>query len=96
MKKVCVVIGLALLFATLAFAEQKIIYSYAQAQWGGSALFLKEDCISYCSGQSSDLNAYLRSGWRIVWTGPAEIIESPFRGGNTYCRCLGSQYVLEK
>jgi hypothetical protein len=96
MKTFAVLLGLVLILATLAYAEQKIVYNYPRAEWGGRALFLKDDCISYCSGQSSDVDGYLRNGWHVVWTGPAEIVESPFRGGNTYCRCIGSKYVLEK
>jgi len=99
MKKVCVVIGLALLFATFAFAEQKIIHVYPQIECGGNVPFLRfleDDCVSFCQERSSDVNGYLRSGWRVVWTGPAQIFLSPFKGGDSYCRCIGSQYVLEK
>jgi hypothetical protein len=89
----CFVLG----SASLTYAEQKVAYSYTQAEWRGSASFLEYDCKQYCfKSLSADIKSFLESGWRIVGMMTTETTESPFKGSNTSCRCTGTQYILER
>lgn len=89
------IIILISLFTASAYAEQRIVYDYQQAQWGGSAHFLQSDCESYCR-RGENVNDYLSKGWRVVSTRAASIMQNPFKGGNSWCRCIGAEYILER
>lgn len=62
----------------------------------------KERCITYCDELSTNVNAYLHKGWRIVSSRPVETMSQPFKftellyPPSGYCRCLGVEYILEK
>ena len=94
-KFICIFIISLLFYPLLSFAEQKVVKRYEQASWGGSAPFLEHDCSSYCSERSVNVDSYLQAGWRVMGIRDTEIYINPFKR-NSYCRCTGAEYILER
>lgn len=94
--KVLLIMFLILSLSTYAYAGQRIVNVYEQVEWGGRASFLEHDCKSFCADKSEDINSLLRSGYRIVGSGYKEINVKPFKNNDTYCRCIGAEYILER
>jgi len=84
-----------LLIAGITFAEQRVVTVYTQYQSGGGSKNTELSCKQYCL-QNGNINAWLNKGWRVIGMNPAEIINDPFNYPNTWCRCTGTEYILER
>jgi hypothetical protein len=96
MKKRFIFIIISFLFAFQAFAEQKIVNEYTQYYY--RPLSQEGSCQYYCTEKMSQgINIYLQNGWRVISVRPIDTFISPFHAGNdSYCKCVGSEYIIEK
>ncbi len=83
------------------YKKQIILRNFPQYHWegedriyGGPPFGWASACRDYCKEISENIDSYLNSGWLIVSSRSIESTESPFYN-NGYCRCVGTEYVLE-
>jgi hypothetical protein len=79
--------------------KQMAVRNFPQRYWSREKGFWDNNetrCLEYCAGASgADINTYLNAGWQIVSSRTIEISKKPLYEEGSYCRCVGTEYVLE-
>lgn len=103
MKKLFGIVAISFVFFSQGSAsgEQKIMYC-VHDYWSASKLYAGE-CDMWCMSQHNDydLKNEIKNGWKIVSAYPkTEVIQEfvPMPPGlpSKGCKCIGTEYILEK
>lgn len=106
MKKMIIAVFLValllLLAAAPAAAEQMVAKSFDSWRCGGPGDndARKEECMKFCRRSTTDINALLNSGFRVISVKDYQVMTRPFKTNRVsfsddgFCECKGTDYVL--